>query len=396
MRILYQHRTLADGAEGIHIQEIVEAFEHLGHEVRMHALASSAARGVGKRSIWSRAKALMPGALFELAAIVYNLVDFMKFRAILARERPDFVYKRHAHYDVGIALAARRAGVPLVLEANAAYSSPQNRVFERVTFPRLSRWCERVAVNQAAFVVAVSTPMAQYLRNLAQRPADVLVVPNGANPERFAPHPDRGARVRASLGLEEALVIGWSGILREWHRVDLVLAALATLPGCRLLVVGDGPDRTRLQAYAQAHGVDDRMSVTGRVSHADMPGYVAAFDVAVAAHDGTGYASPMKVLEYMAMALPVVAPRMPNIEDFIDDGVDGLLFAPGDAGSLAAVLGRLASDPALRESLGRAARRKIEQERNWLGNARRVLAEIHDRGLAQPRATAPAAGAATR
>ena len=375
MRILYHHRTLADGAEGIHIQEMIEAFQDLGHVVSVKALVEPEARGQGGGGFWGRVKAFLPHATFELAAMAYNLVDFVAFGRAIDREKPDLVYKRHAIYDIGAVLAARRRRVPVVLEINCPYSSPQHRRFERVRFPRLARFFEARAVDAATVAAVVSSPLGDYIRQLTRHPDRVLVVPNGANPRRFTPAP-------ASASLEwhprrhRGLVVGWAGILRDWHRVDLLIEAVARLPAATLLIVGDGPDRARLEQLAQSIGIIDRLTITGRVSHAEMPRYVAAFDVAVAADDRTGYASPMKILEYMAMAKAVVAPRLPNIEDLIDEGADGLLFEPGDALSLASILQRLASDEDLRVRLGRRARSKIEGERNWRRNAETVLDRV--------------------
>ena len=84
----------------------------------------------------------------------------------------------------------------------------------------------------------------------------------------------------------------------------------------------------------------------------------------------------MKILEYMSMGKPVVAPRMSNIEDLISDGEDGLLFTPGDASELGAILRCLEQDRALRERLGRAARLKVERERNWQRNACNVIEHL--------------------
>src|SRR5213595_2583863 len=124
MKILYQHRTLADGAEGIHIAEMVEAFEAMGHQVVMHALAKAPKRGQGQAGLLSQIKSWLPRPLLEIATLAFNVVEYIGFKRVLRRERPDLVYKRHAIYDVGIVLAARQAGVPLVLEVNCPYSSP--------------------------------------------------------------------------------------------------------------------------------------------------------------------------------------------------------------------------------------------------------------------------------
>ena len=270
--------------------------------------------------------------------------------------------------------AAKRSGVPSILEVNCPYSSPQHRRFERVHFPALARHFERRAVDAATVVAAVSSPMADYLRTLAHDPGKIIVVPNGANPARFAPESVAPGAVRARYGVPEgATILGWAGILRDWHRVDFLVQALPRVPSAWLLVVGDGPDRARLEGEARRLGVADRVVITGRVSHDEMPAHVASFDIAAAADDRTGYASPMKLLEYMAMARPVLAPDLPNIADFLTTGVEGLLFRRGDAAHLAELLSMLAGDPALRNRLGTAGRRRIETDRNWRHNAEIVL-----------------------
>ncbi len=372
MRILYQHRTLADGAEGIHISEMVEAFEALGHTVTMHALTSSARRGEGKPSRWGRLKDALPRAVFELAAVAYNLVDYVSFRTALRDTTPGLVYKRHALYDAAVILACRHSGVPVVLEVNCPYSSDAHRAFEVVRFPRIARLLERVAFARATLVATVSSPLAQQVERISRGGARVVVVPNGANPSRFAPERP-SPELRARLAPDGAVLAGWAGILRPWHRVDLLLEAVAPFEALHLAVIGDGPDRPRLEEVVRRLRLSRRVCFTGRVPHDEMPAYIATLDVAVAADDRTGYASPMKLLEYMAMGKAVVAPRLPNIQDFIDEGVDGALFAPGDAGDLGLTLSRLAHDVDLRERLGRNARLKVERERNWQAIARTIL-----------------------
>jgi glycosyltransferase involved in cell wall biosynthesis len=155
--------------------------------------------------------------------------------------------------------------------------------------------------------------------------------------------------------------------------LDQLLDAMRALPDAVLFVVGDGPERPALEARAAAWGTTARLVITGRVPHADMPEYLSAIDIAAVAADRTGVASPMKLLEYMAMARAVVAPRALNILDIAADEGTALLFEPGNVRDLARVLLRLASDPTLRETLGQRARAKVAHERTWRGNAGRVL-----------------------
>jgi glycosyltransferase involved in cell wall biosynthesis len=102
--------------------------------------------------------------------------------------------------------------------------------------------------------------------------------------------------------------------------------------------------------------------------------HVAAMDVAVSPH-ATFYASPMKILEYMAMGKPLVAPAMDNIRDIVDDGETGMLFEPGNTTALAATLCRVSGDQTLREQLGRLARGRVVERFNWRLSALRVVDE---------------------
>lgn len=373
MRILYHHRTLADGAEGIHIAAMVDAFRQLGHDVLIDGVLPGAGT-MPKRSRIERVRSAMPQVLFEMASIAYNVRDYLSVQRSIRRFRPDLLYKRHSRFDVGALLAARHRGVRSVLEVNALFTGNQYHAFEPLALPALARGLERMALRLATLVIAVSTPLARQAHELAG--VDVRVVPNGADPARFDPQRVTGGRVRAHFGFGESTVIGWAGILREWHGLERLLAAAARLPNTRLLIVGDGPAREALESGARRLGVEDRLVISGRVPHDEMPEFIAAMDVAVVADERTGVASPMKLLEYMAMGIPVVAPRIENIGDLLEDGVDALLFEPGNVDNLCERLRQLASEPALRRALGSAARLKIERQRNWCAVARDVLAMI--------------------
>jgi len=378
MKILYHHRTLADGAEGIHILEMIEAFRANGHEVVVRAMAHGSGRGTGHQGFLKRLKALLPKGVFELAAVGSSVVDYVTFGRALRRHRPDFVYKRHALNDVGVALAARHHRVPLILEVNRLYAAEQHTRFEQLKLNWLARFCEGLAINLASVVAAVSTPLAGGVRALARDPGKVMVLPNGANPHLFQPSAERRAAVRRQLAWEDSVIVGWAGILREWHGMDLLLNAVARVPELKLLIIGDGPDRPRLESVIQQLDLAGRVMFTGRVSHADVVRYIGAVDIAVSAADRTGYASPMKLLEYMAMERATVAPRSANIEDLIDHDVDGLLFEPDNQEALAATLRRLAGDAELRARLGSQARLKVLQFRNWRRNADIVVRAIGD------------------
>ncbi len=384
MKILYHHRTLGDGAEGIHIREMVSAFRRLGHDVRVVALVgeeattTSGQAGQSKKSFWNTISRWIPGRVYEIFEIAYNFFARRAVRQAIKDYRPDFIFDRYNCYSIGAIDAARNAGVPVILEVNAPVAHERSQYEEKLPlkFPKLALKYERRILTSVDHLYTVSTPLRTFLIEERGVPGDrVTVIPNGANPESFDPSV-AGSMVRSRFASENDIVIGFVGILRPWHGIDILLAAFACLVGerwpVRLLIVGDGPIESELREEAQRLDVGDRVTFTGRVPHAEMASYVAAMDIAVSPR-ATFYASPMKILEYMAMGVPTVGPRMPNIEDIVRDGHDGLLFTPENIESLAGALRRLVEDNALRQSIGQNARQSIETNLNWANNARRVV-----------------------
>jgi glycosyltransferase involved in cell wall biosynthesis len=309
-----------------------------------------------------------------VASLASNAPDYLDTARAVRAARPDFLYKRHARHDIGALYAARRAGIPAVLEVNCLFTATQYHQFEPTTFGRLAARLERGALELADVVLAVSTPLAREIERVCA--AIPVLMPNGADPQRFDPARTDGGRIRSRYELGAGPIVGWAGVMREWHGLELLLNALSNIPDLRLLIVGDGPARHSVERHAAANGCADRVVITGRVPPDEMPDYLSAMDVAVVASDGTGVASPMKLLEYMAMERAVVAPRLENIRDLVTDERDGLLFTPESAADLQNTLRRLTQDKPLRFALGCEARRTVQNARNWRSNAERVIALV--------------------
>jgi glycosyltransferase involved in cell wall biosynthesis len=384
MHILYHHRTLADGAEGIHIREIVGALRELGHTVAMAAPqarpapAPDAPTPAVGRPWLVRLHELLPSFVFRLAEIAYNVVTYSVVRQAIRRQRPAFVYERYACFNIGGMLAARHAGVPTILEVNVPFAIAQDG-HERLYFQRVAGVIERAVFRQAAAIITVSTALKQMLVDTGVPAEKITVMPNGINTRHFTGQAD-GASVRARYGLGDAVVVGTVGSMRAWHGVDLLIdiipELLAKAPRCRFLIVGAGELLEPLEAQVAATAFADRVIFTGAVPHEQVQHLIAAMDVAVAPNSN-GYASPMKVFEYMALGKPTVAPRLGPLQEVITDGVTGVLATPGDRESLKDAIAGLAADAERRAAIGAAAQAAVFAERTWIENARRTLA-IHD------------------
>jgi glycosyltransferase involved in cell wall biosynthesis len=376
MRILYHHRTLGDGAEGIHIAEIVNSFRKIGHDVFVVSLIGDSTNiQSNKQKMWSKIAKSMPDFFYEIGEITYNISSYISIYQAIKEFRPHFIYDRYAIYHYSAVALANRFDIPIVLEVNCPYSNQKEIFDETLYFKRLSRFFERRICYDATHVIVVSTPLKKFLVSIGVPPKQIVVIPNGTDPEIF--HPDiSGKEYRCRYGLDGKVVIGFTGILRPWHGLDLLLRAFEQVSyeysRLHLLIVGDGPARADLERWLVSKDLSRQVTITGRQPYNRISQFVAAMDIAVSPR-ATFYASPMKILEYMAMGKAIVAPDMENIRDILHHRQDAILFPPEDVEGLVGGLRELIRDPVLRASLGHEARRRIETERTWLHNVQRVI-----------------------
>src|SRR5687768_13418729 len=270
LRILYQHRTLGDGAEGIHIIEMVKALRRLGHDVQMAGAEVTSARSQTQRpSLVATVRRALPAWGFEAAQFVTSGGTYAPIRRRIAAYKPDFIYKRHAKYDFGTVVAARRTGIPLILEVNCVYSAPSLRKYEPASFPAGLQRVERWIFDHTDENIVVSTPLKHELRAVAPR-ASALVMSNGVDHRHFMPNPEAGAAIRRQLGFGDEVVVGFVGTLWKWHGLDLLLEAFTRIAQngrVKLLIVGDGEMREPLKEMSRARNLQDQVVFTGRVSH---------------------------------------------------------------------------------------------------------------------------------
>jgi glycosyltransferase involved in cell wall biosynthesis len=238
-------------------------------------------------------------------------------------------------------------------------------------------WFLTRAVRRADAVVAISRYTADEVRELADVPVEVIPYAVGLRtPEEPSP-PVRPLRA----GFTTLFV----GRLVERKGVPTLIDALALLPpvlDARLVVVGDGPQRLRLEARARQAGVASRVTFRGRVSDAELQAAYRDADVLVlpSVVDARGDTEGLGVvlLEAMAFRVPVVASRLGGITDIVADGETGLLVPPGDATALAGALRDLAEHPALAARLAEGGYRVLAERFSWPAITARWLA-LYDR-----------------
>jgi glycosyltransferase involved in cell wall biosynthesis len=382
-RILYHHRIRSDDGQAVHVREMIAALRALGCAVDECALVpkgrSAVAAGAVGASLWR--KLALPRAAVEALEIAYNRRGRAMLRAAAARSRPDFVYERHAlHCRAGLDVA-RELGVPLLLEVNSPMTVEMAKL-GKLRFPRRARATERAVLGEADAVLAVTQTLADMLVDLGARRERVHVIGNGADLARYGADATAAARaVRARWALPAgAFALGFVGYMRDWHRLDLVLDAMARpeLAALAFVLMGEGPALAPLLAAATARGLGGRVRSLGVVPPELLPAHVMACDGALIPAINA-YASPLKLFDSLAAGVPTIAPDQPNLRETLVDGDTGLLFRPGDAADLAAKLGRLVGDRDAAMAIGRRGRAALQaNDWTWTGNARRALA-IHAR-----------------
>jgi glycosyltransferase involved in cell wall biosynthesis len=373
MRILYHHRTASADGQAVHIDEMVGALRSLGHQVLVVGPARRA-EGMGASIGWvSRLKSALPKGLYELLELGYSFVALARIARVIGQFRPHVIYERYNLFLLSGLMAKRCFRVPLLLEVNSPLLHERSRG-DGIALARLARWAERSAWRGADRVLPVTHALSKYVLASDVPIERVIVVSNGVNMAHFAGAP-KADDAKARLGLAGRLVLGFTGFVREWHGVDKIIRWMAESGApdtTHLLVVGDGPARQSLERLARELHVEQRVTFTGVVSREDIPDYIAAFDIALQPAV-VPYASPLKLFEYLALGKPIVAPKMPNVEEILTDRTNAVLFDTDSPTGLAEALRLVVANADLRNRLAAAAARTIqERQLTWVDCAARV------------------------
>ena len=286
------------------------------------------------------------------------------------------------HFVNGLVVraVADALGIPWVYEVRgqladtwAATRGPEARGSEKY---RLFQEREAEVMRDADLVVTLGQVMKSNIMAAGVSESKVTIAPNAVG-GAFLEEPLLPADARRRLGLpEDGLYIGTVSSLVAYEGLDDLVAAFALLapdfPSLRLLIVGDGVSRPGLQQQIQALGISDRTIFTGRVPGDRTPLYHQALDVFVVPRkdlDVTRAVTPLKPVEALASARPVVGSDLPALREIIDDGGNGLLVPAESPGQLAEAIAALLADPDRRALMGDAGRSMVLAERTWAANA---------------------------
>ena len=342
----------------VHIQEVVREYRRRGHDVTVYATRRGsdvpddlAELRIVDVPITTRDEEERERAQQAASASVSDMVRAGGY---------DLVYERYSLFSTVIA----ECGVPGILEVNAPLIDEQ-RTHRVLVDEQAADAALQEQVQAALATICVSVPVRDWViaRTEGTR---VFTVPNGVNVHRITPQPE-------SPG---APVVTFVGTLKPWHGVDVLLRARAQAhKDWQLRIIGDGPMRAELDDLARSLGID--VDFRGAVAPDAIPQHMAGTAIGVAPYpamdtDSDQYFSPLKVYEYMAAGLPVVASRVGQLPEIM--GESAYLVPPSDPEALAEALDALVANPVERARVGSDNRRQAEREHSWTGTVDHILA----------------------
>ena len=385
-RVLYHHRTQGKAVEGVHIRGITDALRAEGIPVDVISLPGADPYATPKAMSptrqarpWMKLIAKLPEPLFEMAELGYNLVAGWRLRKYL-NQHPDvdLIYERYSLFMFITVMVARARRIPVVLEINDSASMERVRP---LFFLRLAMRIERWVLRQCSGLVFVSGNFRRRLQDVHGQMAPAIVSHNAANIDKFSFTPQQRDQARQRWGLEGSVVCGYLGAFLPWHAIDQFVHAsvdaLRANPHLKLLLVGDGITFDAMKSFVEKEGLSAQVVMTGRVAHDEVPGLLAAMDMAVLPSAGD-YTSPVKLFEFMACGIPPVAPDLEPIREVLREGETGWFFKAGNLASAVEMVVRHSQDDAARRKVGQNARDYIARERQWRHNILQLMALYRD------------------
>ena len=273
-------------------------------------------------------------------------LGLLELTTICRRERPDIVHANSSKAGLLAMLAAYVTRVPIRVFTVHGWAFRWHSGFSATLY----LWCERLTGRLATRVVCVSE--SELHAGLAAGTCGrqkTVVIHNAVDAGRFMPAAEDDGRVPTVVSVTR---------LKPPKDALVLLRGIARLNGSafRTRIVGDGPERERVEAERRSLGLEDAVELLGE--RRDVPALLAAADIFVLSSRSEGM--PVSILEAMAAGLPVVASNVGGVAELVVDGETGFLTAPADEAALASALGRLLADPDLRRRMGAAARARVE------------------------------------
>jgi glycosyltransferase involved in cell wall biosynthesis len=362
IRVLRVIARLNMGGPAIHVANLAAGLETRGYHTTL--VAGSLARGEDSMAFLAERLGVAVVSVEELqreVSVLHDARSVLRIAELIRSERPHILHTHTAKAGAiarAAALLAGGARPPVVLHTFHGHVLKGYFDAGRTAF---FRQVERTLARASDVLVAVSPEVRDELVELGVATYDKFVVIRLGIPlEERLGDPTADSDYRRLYGIpKDAFVVGWVGRMTGVKDTGAVLEIVRTTRErgveAVLCMVGDGPDRERLEQLAHELGIARSCFFVGY--QPNVAGYYRLFDAFVLPSVTEG--TPVSAIESLASGTAVVANRVGGVPDVVRDGVDGFLVEPGDIDGAASRLAELAGDPALRARLGESGRARV-------------------------------------
>ncbi len=346
------------GGPASYVPRIAEALTARGHSVAVVTLADdpNAAGGAFPFPVRriQRGKARIP-RMIETIRVIFTL-----------SRKSDLIYANGLFIEAAIAAALAHRPLVMKVVGDWAWERASNqRVGDRdmAGFQNhrqsfrfeVIKGLRSFVTRRADRVIVASRFFCGIVAGWGVRPARLEIIPNALEPLPDSPP--------ASLPAFDGRTLIVAARLVPFKRIDEVIQMIATRSDLRLLIVGDGPERLRLEALAAALKLGDRIFFAGSVPRDKVAAFLRAADALLV--NSANETFSFSVLEGFAAEIPVIASNAGSIPELIADAENGLLYPPGDREALSATITRLFAQPGLPQKLVEGGRKSMRDRFQW-------------------------------
>ena len=402
MKILYtSDRINANDGSSVHCRAFVESIRQIGHEIRTfppiidieYSFRSYTPDKKGLMYYLKRLRkvnihtliyylkktnAYVSEFVSMLEGFVRSVKQYAALRGILNTYEPDIIIHRHHVFSYASSWISRAYEIPLLVEVNSLRSmeAKLSNKHNKPTF--ITRRAEHKVIKSADYVFSVSNPIKDYIDTHIE-PKESSVIPNGVDINKFNPKRFDKELLKDKLGLKGKIVIGYVGSYKRWHGLDVAIDMIQSLSrktaNYHLLLIGNGQCFTSIKKKIIDKNLDCFVTQINYIPHTDVAEHIASFDYALMSYPNIDsfYFSPLKMFEYMAMSIPVVATNIGQIKKIIKNKETGVLVYPPTPENFESAIINMDENRQELERIGHNARKLMIEKYSWLQNARKIL-----------------------
>lgn len=354
----------------LNLHQIVQQTHQTERRLVTQTWSASPWFGLTHRVVWQLQKFIG----IPYLNIFSNLSRYDALLRVLPKS--EVIYERNSLYNVSVAMACKRLGLPYVIFFDADQIVEHD--FMGQPIEGILRWrAQRILrynLGVARGIICVSEPAKCHLIDKwGVREEKLVVFPNGVDVNLFTPSILKRSTARSLLGVkDENLVILFVGNFYKWHDIKSLIISFSSVhnkhPLARLVLVGSGSQLEAMKKLVVDMNLVEVVHFTGLIPHQEVPGLIAAADIAVAPvpeMDRDLWLSPMKLFEYLATGVAIIASGVGQMAEVIENNVNGLLVTPGSITELTRAINALIENPHLRSELGHQARETAIQKYSW-------------------------------